>query len=126
MIIRARIPDVTFVAAVFSVAIVQIHYWQIAWRFGGTRRAEFLFRDLAESLIRAAKPANWPMDTVDYRYVDALSDVMAISAFVLPALAVLLYGRTRFPRLTSVILRIGVMFYLAWLLVLSPVYVEWK
>ncbi len=120
MNIRARTPDVTFLAAVTLVTFVQVRYWDIAWRFGGRRSAEYLFRDLAGWILRAVEPTAGLEDVETLRYFNLFTDTLAISAFSLPALAVLLYGRTRIPRLTSAILRVGVAAYLAWLLVLTP------
>jgi hypothetical protein len=118
---RARIPDVTFLAAVTLVTFVQFHYQNIIWRFGiGARKAELLFYGLAKAILNSVEPTGRSMNFEDYRRLELLSDVLAISAFCLPALAVLLYGRIRSPRLTSLVLRLGAALYVAWLLVLSP------
>jgi hypothetical protein len=120
MTFRARIPDVTFLASVALVATVQVHYWDLAPKVAGTRQAEVSFRHLTEALFDITRPANSTIDFLRYRYFEALNDTLAILAFVLPGLAILLLGRTRRPRLTCLVLRVAAALYVAWLLVLSP------
>ena len=117
---RLRRPDYTFLAMVVAVAFVQVHYWDVAWRFGGTRLVELRFRDLTLAIFEAMAPRNWGLDLRDYRYLDAASDLLVIATFSVPALAVLLIGRTRRPGLTIAALRIGAALYLSWILLLSP------
>lgn len=117
---RLRPPDVTFVAAVALVAIVQVHYWEIAPRFGGVRETEDLFRALTSTLLRTIGPTNWGVEPRDYAYNDLLTNLLVTLLFALPALAVCLTGRTRRPRLTIFTLRAAALIYVAWILVLSP------
>jgi hypothetical protein len=120
MRLRLLAPDVTFVAAVALVATVQAHYWDLAPKVGGTRQAEILVSDLARVIFDAVWRPTSAFDVSGYRYFDPLTVVLGVVLFILPTLPILLVGRTRSPRLTSLVLRLATALYVAWLLVLSP------
>ena len=120
MRLRVRPPDITFVAAVALVAIVQIHYWDLEWKFGGLRSSETMFLHMARALINLSGACASALDVGEYRYAEALTNFLAISIFTIPAFAILLVGRIRFPKQTMFALRIAAVLYVAWLLVLSP------
>jgi len=119
MRVQLRPPDFTFVAAAALVAIVQTHYWELASKVGGVRRTQYLLRDLTQALFNVGGSSTSAFDYAAYRHLDQLTDVVAISLFVFPALAILLVGRIRSPRVTIFALRIAAALYVAWLLVLS-------
>lgn len=113
---KLRVPDVTFIAYVLLVAVVQAHYWDIAWRFGGARRAEHWFRELSHAIVGG----NVAYDIELFPYVDVFTDVFVVLAFVVVAVQILLRWRIRQPRRAVWTLRAWTVAYLAWLLVLTP------